>query len=325
VPAVYQAISGSGTLSAATRERILSAARDLGFAPNTAAIAISRGRFGGIAILSSAERGRPLPSPRVSHAMQEECHARNLHLSMTTLSDSQLVGDGQLPKLLRELSVDGFLINILIPIPRMTEYLEKQRLPSVWLNVRRASDCLYPDDYDGVRRGTEHLIRLGHRRIAYTMTSGHMGEALHYSVGDRERAYLDTMHGAGLEPRLLKPDRDLKPLERAAYVRAWLSEPASSRPTAVIGYERAEGMTVLWQAHELGIDVPGQLSVMHVTEEPDEWTGRVITRLRIPQYDIGHRAVELLCRKIDDPAEPLPPCPVPLDLIPGETAGPAPT
>jgi LacI family transcriptional regulator len=321
VPAVYQALSGAGKLSDKTRRRILRTAEELGYAPNAAAKAVSRGRFGGIAILSSIERGRPVLSSRLLHGVQDECRLRNLHLSIATVLDKQLTEDRQLPKLLRELSVDGFLIDIITNIPpRLVELIDRHRVPVIWLNVQQPVDCLYIDDEQGLYAGTQYLLRLGHRRIAYTITAGHIGDRVHYSVAAREAGYVRAMAEAGLAPRLLKSETELSPAQRMQFIKQWLK--AADRPTAVIAYERTDALPILWKAMQLGLRVPSDLSVLHVTEEPDAWTGLTLSRLRIPQYNVGHRAVDLLERRINKPAEPIAPVAVALEFIEGETTAP---
>ena len=49
----------------------------------------------------------------------------------------------------------------------MTELIRRDHIPAVWLNAKRGADCVYADDLAGAREGTERLLRLGHKRVAW--------------------------------------------------------------------------------------------------------------------------------------------------------------
>ena len=132
LPTVSQVLNNRGQLRPETRRRVLRAAVKLGYRPNTAAKAISTGRFNCIALLLGAD---PL-SGYLNRDMIEGIHDaladRNMHLTITKLPDQKLTDDGYVPKMLRESMADGMLINYKANIPPgMVELIEEDRLPAI--------------------------------------------------------------------------------------------------------------------------------------------------------------------------------------------------
>lgn len=317
VPAVYLAISGKGRLSREARQKILDSANELGFRPNAAARAISQGRFNAVGLLGSYDDRFTPVSMRVLIGAQREAARRDMQLTLALLHDDALASDQRMPKILRELSVDGLLLNYIADAPvGMVELIERLSLPAIWLNTKGEHDCIHPDDLDGARRGTEHLLQLGHRRVAYVCADVNR----HYSVADRREGYLQAMRAAGLEPRVIEATETLSPSDRQAWVASWLR--GADRPTAVLVYEHDLGMAIRWQAHHRGLRVPGDLSVMYISEQTDRTAGVEPTMMRLPQYQIGREAVEMVLKRVANPRRHLPTRAVPLTLVPGATAGP---
>ena len=63
---------------------------------------------------------------------------------------------------------DGMIVNYTHEIPQaMLDLVHAHHAPAVWINVKLAKDCVFPDDVNAARSVTEELIQLGHRRIAF--------------------------------------------------------------------------------------------------------------------------------------------------------------
>lgn len=316
VPAVYLALGGRGRLGKATRQRILSVAGELRYRPNAAARAVRAGRFGGIALLGGFDGNASAISHRIVTAVERETARRNLQLSFALMRDEELTSRERVPKILRELAVDGLLINYIADVPPVMEHLiDESGLPAVWVNRKMEHDCIYADDEAGARAGTQRLVALGHRRIAFLR----IGQSHHYSQTDRRAGYEQAMQEAGLGPRVLMSDEFATKAERSAWLRSWLTLP--DRPTAVIAYERTEGTALLWEAMRLGLSVPEDLSIVCIGEGRDTGLGVDLSMMRLPQYQIGREAVALVEEKIGRPRRRLAPRVVALEWVEGETCG----
>lgn len=284
-----------------TRERVRETAQRLGYIPNGSARALARRTKLGIGLITSTDSGHSVVS-KIVPGIQRALRERDLHLTLAELPDQKLTDAGFVPKILREFSVSGFLVGYTHDIPPlMLELMERHNIPSVWLNTKRPVDCVYPDDVGGAALCTEHLLRLGHRRIAYLTSS--YGNT-HYSVADREAGYRGAMERAGLVPRLLPRVSWPRPRGYREAIRGWLRD--AERPTAVVTYGSVEATSILHEAEVLGLSVPRDLSITTLHDEPPFVSDMTIDTATLPFARVGQLAVEMLCERMESPEESLP-------------------
>ncbi|GAA0385390.1 LacI family DNA-binding transcriptional regulator [Microbispora corallina] len=149
-------------------------------------------------------------------------------------------------------------------------------------------------NWAGGRSATEHVIRLGHRRIAWI--GGPPGSAP--SV-ERFHGYQAALDSAGITP-----DRALIRHE-AFSVEAGLRHghdvlTLAERPTAIVAGNDEIAVGVLAAAKELHIAVPGELSVTGFDDTPQtEWTAPRLTSVRQPLVGMGRMAVETVLGMAD--------------------------
>jgi LacI family transcriptional regulator len=303
-------------------EEVRRIARDLGFRFNASARATRTGRFNSVGLVIPYSPGSRGATPMaLLGGVHDELASRGRHLVLSWLQEKKLTTDGFVPGILEELMVDGLIVHYDTGIPeRMIELVGRYRIPSIWVNVKRDADCVHPDDFDAGRRVTEHLLRRGHRRIAYVDYHYHRPEDRHYSKADRYEGYADAMRAAGLAPRLISDAPPLPPGQsRPDHIREWLTAP--DRPTAVVAYSALEATPVAYVAsRELGIKVPDDLEIavflpgthMHHVHVP-------LVEVIHPWPAVGRASVDMLLEKIDHPSRRLPPRRVPFRL-PGAEA-----
>ncbi len=156
------------------------------------------------------------------------------------------------------------------------------------------------DNLHGARLATEHLLGLGHRRIA--MLSGRPDLQ---SAQLREQGYREALAAAGVpvDERLIQvgaydPEVSVKP------ARELLSSPG--RPTAVFAANDLSATATIEVARELGLRVPQDLSIVGFDNIPESaLCAPPLTTVDQPIRTMGQRAVELLVRLIrgDKPQE----------------------
>lgn len=171
------------------------------------------------------------------------------------------------------------------------------------------------DDVLAARMATGHLVALGHTKILHIAGSAAIPQDIPM-WGDRIRGYTDAMRGAGLEG-LVQVRRSDSNFESSQRVGAEaLSDPA--RPTAVFVATDELAFGVRTAAQELGIAVPGDLSVISVDDHPDAERYGLTTVRQVPA-DTGAAAAErILGGTLDDDQV------LPLSLVDrGSTARPA--
>ena len=302
-----------------TRERVQKAAREMGYRANTSARAMRTGRYGCVAFLLSSEPYRSVFSPALFDGIHDGLAERGLHLTPAKLPDAQLTSEGFVPKMLREYFVDGMLINYNAAIPpEMIALIHKHNLPSVWINSKHESDCIYPNDLLAGRQAAEHLLALGHTRIAFA----DYPSSTHYSNADRYAGYESAMQAAGLAPRLVRADgKDTTQSIWEAKMAAWLS--GEDRPSAVLCQGPSAAYPLRFAAQAAGIQVPKHLSLVTFYDRLADDTGLEITTWQIPDYALGRQAVEMLQAKIEQPQDALPPVAVPFTLLEGASCAQA--
>lgn len=309
-----------------TQKRVLEVAQDLGYRANASARAIRAGRFGSIALLQS-QLGQYLP-PELLHGLTTAIAAQDLHLVLTEIPDVDASGESYVAHTMRELSVDGVIVNRHGGSPPpFLDRIQKLRIPAIFLNAKLESDCIYPDDLMGGSLAAEFLLRLGHERVAYVETEPRCNP--HYSERDRRSGYEGAMASAGKAPWVYQLPADWRTPgepgvdQRVEAARGLLARP--DRPTAVIAYELAEAMAIVRASLLLGLRIPGDLSLLQFHNRMDDrWfipLHTVCNRMR----EVGEGAVEMLLKKIASPERALPARSVPEVLMEGATCAPPPS
>jgi DNA-binding LacI/PurR family transcriptional regulator len=185
------------------------------------------------------------------------------------------------------------------------------------------SDYVGTDHRAGARALVEHLLDLGHRRIAFALSYERTT-----STQERVEGYRDALESRGIRvaPELVVSlDADPQPA-----VDALLS--LSDPPTAIAAVHDSVAFDVIRAAHARGMHVPNHLSVTGFDDLESFLPGAVhtpfLTTMHQPFFDIGYRSVELLLRRREAAARRAA-CPTRHILLPaslvarGSTAPPA--
>ena len=240
-----------------TRKRIQAAARKLKYQPYAGARQLKRNRSGTIALLLSAETNRSSLSNELLFGISIELQKRDLGLNFVRLDDESLLGNT--PRFLRQKEVDGVLVNYNVKMPReLLDLIEHYEIPAVFLNIRKVENAVWFDHYRATRQLIDRLVALRHRHIMLL----NFTEAYdHYSVRDSMRGYRDAMRKAGLDPWV-----EETPVPRTGRRKACLELLAPGKantriPTAVFALSQSSAIPLVQAAGQLGIDIPGQLSV----------------------------------------------------------------
>jgi len=142
-------------------------------------------------------------------------------------------------------------------------------------------------NWAGGRMATEHLLSLGHRRIAWV--GGPAGSTAARERLHGYRAALDAA-GVAVEPAFVRNDEFSVETGRR-HARELLALPDA--PTAVVAGDDEIAVGVLAAAQELGVPVPGRLSVVGFDDTPQAtWTSPRLTSVHQPLDGMGRMAVE---------------------------------
>jgi DNA-binding LacI/PurR family transcriptional regulator len=279
------------------------------------------GRFGSATLLLSAEMPSGfLPDPLLQ-GIHDALQARDMHLAIARLADGQLANPANAPKLLREWSSDGLLIHLAQKMPQtLPELLDRYSIPAVWINAAGDADCIRPDDDAASEDAAARLIELGHERIAL-VAYGEPGQPpCPNTAAYRREGYERAMESAGYEPIILGGEQPVPAAQAVDFTIGWLSR--EDRPTALITCGHKEMVAVMRAAGVMGLAIPDDLTLVTFTWGGVEQHTLGVTQMFLPEYEIGKQAVDMLAKKIESPAVPLPPRLVRCEWRDGHTVAP---
>jgi DNA-binding LacI/PurR family transcriptional regulator len=297
--AVSYALDGQPGVSEATRRRIVAIAEEIGWNPHTAARALSGApaHTVGLAIRRPARvlGLEPFYLELIS-GVEAELSARSYALLLQVVADAE-AETAVYRRWWGERRVDGVLLTDLrVDDPRVPA-LEGLGLPAVVVGgpdgVGRLAH-VWNDDAAALHAVLEHLVALGHRRIARLAGPA---DLRHTAV--RAGAFADAGARLGLALAVTVAT-DYSGEEGARATRSLLGAAAEQRPTAIVYDNDVMAVAGLAVAQEMGLAVPGDLSIAAFDDSPlCRLVHPPLTALArdIPGY--GARAARLLLSVID--------------------------
>jgi DNA-binding LacI/PurR family transcriptional regulator len=271
---VSNAFSRPDQLSGELRERILSVAHELGYVgPDPTARALARGTTGAIGVLLTDS---------LQYAFTDEVATGFLGaivegLAPTGLALTLLTSNGRddvVPA--RDVAIDGAVVYSCDVESAAREWLLRRKLPLVYVDQDPVAgiSSVNVDDRGGARAAAQHLVDLGHRRVAIlnTVVDGTPGivedplaQARGHPPRQRMLGWLDALEAVGIRPTVAQTRNDGADHSREA-ARALLA--VDPRPTAVLCFSDVLALEVIRVARELGMKVPEDLSVIGFDDSP---------------------------------------------------------
>ncbi|PTM93754.1 LacI family DNA-binding transcriptional regulator [Streptomyces sp. VMFN-G11Ma] len=286
-------LRGSGQVRPEKRDAVLRAARELGYRPNEAARALSEQRTRTVGVLLNDLRNPWFVD--LLDGLNPLLHDSGLRMLLADARLNRRTGQDPAQPLL-DLRVDGLVVVGTLPDPAALG-AAAERLPVVVAGAREpvppGVDVVACDDERGARLVTEHLIGLGHRRIAHIAGYGAVGDL-------RRRSFEATMAAHGLADLALVEPSDMT--EEGGYrttVRL-LSRP--ERPTALFAVNDIASVGALSAAEELGLRVPRDVSVVgydntRISRLRHVW----LTTVDNAGHEVGRRAARCLLDRFERP------------------------
>jgi len=244
---VSRVVNGEGAVAVDLADRVRRAADQLEFKPNRAASALRRrdGKTRTIGLLLE-DVSNPF-SATVLRAIEDVARTRGVLVLAGSL-DEEVETERALALTLVERRVDGLII---VPTGADQSYLQIERRSGMQMVfVDRAprfldADAVLSDNRDGARSGCEHLVRGGHRRIAF------LGDLRSITTAeDRYQGYLDALraHGIPTDERIIV--HDLRSIDAAQLATKRLFD-LEAPPTAIFAGQNLVTMGTIRGLREL--------------------------------------------------------------------------
>ncbi len=284
---VSRALRDDPRVRAETRRRVQALAKELGYVPSQVArsLVLRRTQTLGVVVTSVAD---PYVA-QVLAGLEETAEAAGYTLLLVT-SNAQAERELQAIESLRQRQVDGLVLISSRAGELLDQLLPELDVPVVLVNNREHQGAnvhtVYSDTAAGARLATDHLLELGHRRIAY------VGGPPGYSAGERRAGFLRALRAAEIQVdhRLLLPGMGEPDDGRRAL--SWVLDLGA---TAVVCYNDLTALGMLAAAAETGVAVPDQLSVVGIDNLPfGNLSVPRLTTVDQEMAELGRRAGRLL-------------------------------
>ncbi len=285
-------------VSEATKQRVLRAIEELGYAPNAIAQSMRTTRTN-IIMLAIPDITNPY-WPEVARGVQDVMDEAGYAVVFAN-SDWDEERERAYLDMARRNRFDGILIN---PVRISSQALQEYHIPTVILGTRGtydAFDRVGADSYAGILMATEHLISLGHRRIGLIL-----GERQSSARDTRLAGYRDALAAAQLpldETLIVKVPFTRQGGQTAFHNLMQLPVP----PTALVCANDVIALGALQAAHKADLHLPEDLSITGLDDiDAASTTTPPLTTVSKPKYDIGRQAAIFLLERIRDEAPDAP-------------------
>lgn len=287
---VSRVLNGKKKFSAsqAVRDKIVDTANKLGYAPDLAARNLNRRQTHIVGLFGS-------PETHVSEGINEElikgC-AEVLHAGGYDVFFEM----GALNRGVPAWRFDGAIL-IQSPRPELVEDLSRRRVPYVCVNERVGTAAAYvlADDVMGTQRAIDHLLQLGHTRIAYANARAIYFD--HYSMPERHETLMRATQALHIK---VVPGHDTPFSSAAAFlIQAVVEEKA----TAVLCYDHRIAIEVVGAAASMKLRVPQDMSLICFNDVfPVAQMHPPLTAISVSGREMGRIGADLLLGNLRKPS-----------------------
>lgn len=311
-------LNGGGSVSDATRARIIEAASELGYVPNLQARSLVMRRTLTVGLITGDFSDPGLS--RVLAGAEQEARRQSYGVIITSIEPEGSGTEYALPAMM-ERRVDG----ILLAAPQMEEdhalgHVLDGTLPIVSIHhiAGGAIPTVGPDDELAGQLATQHLVEHGHRVIG--AVTGVRGRRLTQS---RQRGFRHALDEADIDSsdELVEDGGD-----RVAGGSAAAARLLEARPdiTAIFCHHDLAALGVLRALRDAGRRVPEDVSLVSCDDlDMAAYTTPPLTTVHVPFYETGAEAMRVLLRAVGDSKASLSSVLLPVHLVTRGSTAPA--
>jgi LacI family transcriptional regulator len=290
---VSNVMRGTGSVAATTRERVLEAVESLGYRPNATArnLVLQHTNLIGVVVGDLANAFDAELVKRI-----EQHASRRGYTTLVCNTGGHAEREWSRIEALLEQRVDGIALLDFTGDRTVLSQLLGERVPVVMVSCwSDYTDCVAVDDLVGVDLAVEHLVGLGHERIAHAVDP--LMEATTRRA--RAEAFERAMLRSGLSPRgewtvVFDPaDKDGEDELLSLFA-------AGERPTAIAAANDHTAIRVMELLERHGLDVPGDVSLVGFDGIDIAGLSRIaLTTVIQPRDELAARAVDLLVHRVE--------------------------
>ena len=296
---VSRVINDHDYVSTETRERVEAVIEELGYVPNMLGPSLRFKQTMTLALVMT-----DITNPfwtTVARGVEDVAQANGYSTILCNTDESESKQEQYLQMLLRR-RIDGIL---LVPAcsdnPKPVQIIQKQGIPVVLLDRHIPEvqvDIVRADSEAGAYQLTQHLLSLGHKRIALLTGRETVSTAV-----DRANGYRRALAEAGL----LDSAAQLywgEFTKESGFDMANQALAATPQPTALFAANNFIAYGALHALHEKGYHVPGDIALVTLDDNPPTFPiDPFLTVASQPAREMGQQAAQLLLERLKDPGD----------------------
>lgn len=288
---VSRVMNASGYVREETRQRVLTAMRDLNYIPNNVARSLVRQKTHTIALIVP-----DITNPFftiIARGTEDMARSKGYHMILCN-SDEDAGKEGEYVQMCVSMRVDGIIIAPSGDYSKANlDMIEQFGIPYVCIDREVPgvnSDLICGDNVEGSRQLVHHLIELGHKHIAIVTN-------LKTSTGrERLNGYKKALEHAGIpfSPNLVT-ESSYKSVSQEYLVDKWWN--LEKRPTAVLAANNFAAIELYKGLTKYGTRVPEDFAITcfdDITSFPNEF----FTSADQPAHSFGSLAMQVLMERI---------------------------
>jgi DNA-binding LacI/PurR family transcriptional regulator len=290
---VSKVLSNTPYFSEDTREKVMGAVKELGYRPNLAGRALSRGKTHIVGVVFPYIYDIIFKDPLVLAIIEgiEDTltrHGYNLLLSTPRIDLDG--GDELFMQLLRSGYMDGMIAIDSVPHSNLSNLAAEYKLPLVVLGYQNANYEVHSDDYLGGRMMIQHLLELGHRHIGFIS----IDQSKNTAVNERMRGIRAVLSELGLSLEAMPVvDGDYSTRSGAKAAQHLMEN--HPRLTALACLNDRMAIGAMQQLQQSGVRIPQDISVMGYDNLAiSEMTNPALTTVSQHAGQLGSESAKLL-------------------------------
>jgi LacI family transcriptional regulator len=312
---VSLALNEKPYVSKKAKQRIYKAVREIGYRPNIVARSLRKKKTGIIGLVLS-DIANPF-FPEIARGVEERAREYGFNVILCN-TDADPFQEKNSIEILLSRQIDGLIITSARSTANLNEYL-REDCPTVLVNrdpFPGRFDFVGIDNISSARTAVNHLIKLGHKRIAFIE-----GEPESPASFGRYKGYKEALQEAGfsLQENYVK----IGYLKYEGGYRAMISFLKEFLlPTAVFCANDMMALGAIDACVDKGIKVPQDIAVVGFD---DIWVASLksvqLTSMRQPRYQMGVKAVDLMIERVESERSEIKRVILPTKLVIRQTCG----
>jgi len=309
---VARFIHKRGYISAEAEQKVMEAIQATGYQLNAIAQSLRQQHTNTIAhILESA-----VPNPffiHVSLGAKAMAHEHHYHMLEYNVQHDPVIEQKAVEAFISR-RVDAILFTT--PINADNVHLaQTSGIPVVQVEkpCLAGTDAVLVDNYSGVRAAMDHLLALGHRRIAFSgVDPASPLKKKDYSIRERYGGYVDALVENGIDrcPEWVTFGESYSSEDTVSVGCGWDSAnhllALDTPPTAIFAAGDNIAAGVMQAIHAHGLRVPDDISVIGFDDTYSPYLAPPLTTVRMPMQELGREAIRMVLQRISQ-VDALPP------------------